>query len=368
MIRTHRSTAPSPTALVAALGLVAVLPGVADASGYYLLEADLRAGAVEGPLAEGGLGVALYADELTAVGTIGDAAETGGRRAKEWWIESRSLGPLMGTLPPAMQAAGFDEEVRAGRKNLWIPFRSWAFGSDYTTGRWLEWDASHHLLANLASLTRVSHRSLLFGPTIGVGLNLSWWEGWRGNDERLINTGKITAEAGWIAGVCLADTVYTQARLLTWIDAFGIHQRQLRFAGVAGFTGAELGVPLGLELHWELERGDDSVDTLPRAHHTVMVAATWRLMPKASTVDSQAVLDALRGLETSDDEQRSAPLDDEPEAGDASPDEPPERPPESDAAGPADEPGSAAPQPDPTPPAPPQGDESEGPAPQGPPL
>jgi len=294
--------------LAAVLGMATVGSSRAQAAGFYLLEADLKAGVSEGPLAEGGLGLSLYSDELAAWVTIGDSAQTGGRRVKEWWLESRSLGPVMGALPPSMQAAGFTEEERVGRENLWIPFRTWAFGADYTTGRWLQWDYSHHLLCNLASFTRASHRSLLFGPTLGLGVRLDWWEGWRGNDTQLINTGKVTVEGGWIAGVCLGDLSYAQARLLTWLDVFGDHQHQLRFAGVLGLTGIERDVPLGLELQWELERGDDTVDIQPWATHTVMLAATWRMMPKTSRLDADAFLEALQGGEDEPARERSEPL------------------------------------------------------------
>ena len=301
---------PLPRSITAALVFAAAgtLPHRATASGYYLLEAEARGGVTEDQRAEGGLGLSLYSDELSAWFTLGDSTVDGGRRMKEWWFESRTLGPIMGTLPVSMAAAGFDEPARPGTKQLWIPFRSWRFGSDYSTGRWLEWDASGHLLANLGYLTRVSHRSLMFGPTLGVGANLTWWEGWRGNDTMLINTGKITAEAGWLAGLSLADAAYFQARATGWVDAFGLHQRQLRVAGVLGFQGASLGVPLGLELQWTWERGDDTVDLQPATSSTVMLAATWRLMPRSDRMDTEAIFEALQDLATPDGEDRSSPL------------------------------------------------------------
>ncbi len=312
-------------------GLAALLlaPAAAQGSGYYLFEADLRAGSVEGAQWEGGLGLSLYSDELEALATIGDPDLGGGRRVKEWWLASRRLGPIMGNLPATMRAAGFAEEIRLGKQQLWIPFRSWSFGSDYTAGQWLEWDASHHLLVNLAALTRINHSSLLFGPTLGAGVNLSWWEGWRGNDDQLIATGKITAEAGWIAGICLADVGYTQARLLGWVDAFGIHQRQLRFVGVLGVSGVELGLPLGLELHWEFERGDDTVDTLPAASHSLMLAATWRLMPPRGEERKDALMDALRALPEAGGAERSVPLPSEDPARTQAEEEPEGDPPNS---------------------------------------
>ena len=362
--RQRRHTILRPI-LACALWTGALAPGGARASGYYLLEADLRAGVAEGPTAEGGLGLSLYSDELAAWVTVGDDSVSGGRRVKEWWIESRVLGPVMGTLPPSMAAAGFDEPTRVGKANLWIPFRSWSFGADYTTGRWLEWDASHHLLLNLTALTRFSHRRLLFGPTVGIGANLTWWEGWRGDDSRLINTGKISAEAGWVAGFCLGDVSYAQARLLTWVDAFGLHQHQLRFAGVLGVTGIERGVPLGIELQWELERGDDTVDALPGASSTVSLAATWRLMPSNTRVDPKAVIKALEGIEAAP-EDRSPPLpltEPEPEP-EPEPELEPEPEPEPEAAADTDTapPAAGPPEDDDTDPEPP-GSEPTGPHP-----
>jgi hypothetical protein len=307
-----------------AAGVFAVLAAVprhARASGYYMLEGDLRGGVTESGALETGAGVSLYSDELQAWVSLGEPAIDGGRRIKEWWLDSLALGPTMGTLPSSMQLAGFEEPDRVGRQALWIPFRSWRFGSDYTTGRWLEWDASAHVLINTAVLTRRSPRSILFGPSVGVGANLTWWEGWRGNDSRLINTGKLTAEAGWIAGICFGDVAWTQARLLAWVDAFGLHQHQLRLQGQLGVTGVELGLPLGLELSWIMERGDDTVDLLPEQTSTVMLGLSYRVMPRSTPPDAQEILETLRSSAEGAGTDRSARLDDAPstEASEAEP-------------------------------------------------
>ncbi len=356
------------------LGLAALLlgPGSARAAGYYLFEADARGGVTESGAAEGGIGVSLYSEELDSWVTMGDTSTDGGRRVKEWWLASHRNGPVMGVLPPTMAAAGFEEPERSGEEQLWIPFRSWRFGSDYSAGRWLCWDASSHLLLNLGSALRVSHRSLLFGPSVGVGAELTWWEGWRGNRDQLINTGKITAEAGWIAGVALGDFAYGQARLLAHVDAFGDHQHDLAFTGLVGLTGAERGLPLGLELSWELHRGNDTVDTLPGRSSVVMLGVSYRLMPSSGDDDAEDILEALRQAAAAREvgQQSSAPLEPEPtDSGPEDPEtsapdpeeEPPEEPedesaepaPSTDAA-PDTEPGGAAPSPPPRGPVGPQ--------------
>ncbi len=288
-------------------------------TGFYLMEASLLGAVNEQQGMEGGVGLSLYSDELGAGLTMGAADLDGGHRVKEWWFDSRPLGPVMGTLPPSMRAAGFDEPLRQGRANVVIPFRSWRFGADHTTGHWLEWDASAHVLLNLGGFLSVSHSVLQFGPTAGVGANLSWWQGWRGNEDGLINTGKITAEAGWIAGYCANNLFYVQARLLAHVDAFGIHQHKLALDAVMGISLVERGLPLGLELRASFDHGNDTVDLAPATAYTLGGAISYRLLPRPPSSHPEGLLDAFRGALEATAPAEPPPADTPEAAADSSP-------------------------------------------------
>ena len=249
----------APTLLLAA----ALAAAPARSAGFHLLKVEGLAGTSEQASVEAGLGVSLYSEELAAWLTLGHPELDQGHHVKEWWVESRYRGPVMGTLPAAMEVAGFEEPAREGWANVLVPFRSWRFGADHTTRHWLEWDWGQHVAFNFAGLTDTSHRQLLFGPTLGLGLNLTWWEGWKGDFARITNTGKITAEAGWVAGFTVNDTYYAQARALGHYDAFGVHQVNLNLSGLVGFFLGQAGIPLGLEISGELDHGDDTWDGLP---------------------------------------------------------------------------------------------------------
>jgi len=135
-----------------------------------------------------------------------------------------------------MESLGFEEPERVGRARIFIPVRSWRLGADNTTGRWLDWRWSGHGLVNLAATWGADPRTRIFGPSVGAGVDIAWWQGWRGRDEGLVNTGKLTLEGGWIAGFVVHDTFYTQVRLQARYDAFGIHQADLGVIGLAGFS------------------------------------------------------------------------------------------------------------------------------------
>ncbi len=271
-------------------------PHAASAAGFHLVKVDGLYGTSELDAAEAGLGVSLYSEELSGWITMGSVQHARDHRVKEWWFESRYRGPVMGTLPASMEAVGFEESERSGWAAVLVPFRSWRFGSDHSSQHWLEWDWSNHVVANLPGLWGRSHRSVLFGPTLGAGVNLTWWEGWKGYDEHLVNTGKVTAEAGWLAGVTFDDVVYSQARALLHYDAFGTHQHNLNLSAMAGVFLGRLGIPFGLEIAGELDRGDDTWDTNPATIYSLRAALSYRMVPRDPEESIDSLLESLREI------------------------------------------------------------------------
>ncbi|MFH1467787.1 MAG: hypothetical protein ABIO70_25600 [Pseudomonadota bacterium] len=287
------SLGPRLPFLAAAL-LCGAGPATARAAGFHLAKADLLGGISESGQIEAGLGLSLYSEELAGWVTFGDPAFDGGHRVKEWWFESRVRGPVMGTLPLSMETLGFEEPERVGRASLFMPVRAWRLGADHTTGRWLDWRWSGHGLLNTAAAWSADPRSLLFGPSLGLGVNLTWWQGWRGNDEKLINTGKLTLEGGWIAGFVLHDLFYTQVRLVARYDAFGVHQAELGVLGLTGLSLEQKGLPLGLELSGHLSHGDDTVSLRTATSWTVRIGLCYRLMPRPPDHRGGDLLETVR--------------------------------------------------------------------------
>ena len=282
------------TLLFSAALLASVDTGTARAAGFHLAKADLLGGVSEDGQPEAGLGLSLYSEELSGWVTFGRPAVDDGHRVREWWLESRPRGPVMGTLPLPMEALGFEEPERVGRARVFLPVRSWRLGADHTAGRWLAWRWSGHGLLNLAGTWGADPRALLFGPSLGGGVDLTWWQGWRGNEEKLINTGKLTLEGGWIGGFVLRDSFYSQVRLVGRWDAFGIHQRELGVLGLAGVSLLPVGLPLGLEVSGHLEHGNDTVDLGTATTWTLRLALCYRLMPRSPGEKGGGLLDGVR--------------------------------------------------------------------------
>ena len=225
--------------------------------------------------------------------TLGDPSLDDDHRLKELWLECRYRGPVMGTMPFAMVMALEDDEADKAPGPFVVPFRFWRIGVDHTSRRNGEWDWSDHLAFNVPGLFHRDPRRLLFGPTVGFGLNLTWWERWKDVADYTVNTGKVTAETGWVLGFDADNTLFAQARATAAVDLFGIHQSSLNMSGIAGFFLGRWHVPLGMEITAEMDRGNDTWDTLSHSTWSARAALVWRFLPDAPEPDLEDLLKAM---------------------------------------------------------------------------
>jgi len=248
---------------------MALLAAPAHAAGYHLLEVDAIYGAAEptGGQAtsrltesppEAGFGLYPISDQFGFWITFGDPDESGdghGHRVKEWWIDGSWYGYPLGAPPPRIEA---DPDLETP---FIVPMTWGRMGTDHTTRRSFVFDESYHLMLSLPGFWEVQPRQFHFGPTVGAGVNLTWWDRWKDTADTVVNTGKITGEAGWALGATWHDALFGQARATFHYDLFGIHQTNLGVAGVVGFFLGRLGKPFGFEVKGELDRGNDTVTT-----------------------------------------------------------------------------------------------------------
>ncbi len=227
---------------------------------------------------------------------MGDPALDEGHRVKEWWLRSHFRGPVMGSLPDSMLLAGAESDESTSSGSIIVPYRFWSFGTDHTTMRKLEWDWSSHIALNAAGFSGVDPSFLLFGPSLGFGLNLTWWDQWKSVTGKTINTGKITAEAGWIAGFSINDTLYAQGRATGHFDLFGTHQVNMNLSGIAGFSLARFRVPFGLELAAERDSGDDTFDTRKASSYSLHASIHYRLLPSSPDPQLKVLMDSMRDV------------------------------------------------------------------------
>lgn len=245
------------TPLLPLLSLLTAAP--AEAAGYDLFKLEGRYGSSEQGAIEAGFGLFVVSDQLGFWLTLGEK-DAGGRGRgsllKEWWLEGSWFGYQLG-IPPVDELKL--DKKRIVRPTLLFPY-GWArFGQDRTTGRLLAFEGSQHLAMSIPGAWDKDARLVHFGPTAGFGLHLGWWDQWRDISPTTVATGKVTAEAGWIAGASWREILYGQARFTGRYDLFGVHQTAAGLAGVAGFFLGPLGEPLGLELKGELDVGNDNV-------------------------------------------------------------------------------------------------------------
>jgi len=248
----------------------------AQAAGYHVLKADVHHGQSSAGSEETGFGFSLYSDEFATSFTYG-APNDDERRLRDAWIGGSWWGPVMGVVPTdfADLEERYDDLSRRRVRGL-MPYRFWRFGSNAEERRNLSWDWSTHTVFNLPGAFGADRRRLLFGPTVGFGLNLTWWDQWRDSTDRIINTGKVTGEAGWIAGLAWQD-VYAQGRITSSVDLFGQHQWSTNLAAIAGILLRK--VPFGLEFQGELTRGNDTVDLAERTVWKALLALQFRVLP-----------------------------------------------------------------------------------------
>ena len=248
----------------------------AQAAGYHVLKADVHHGQSSAGSEETGFGFSLYSDEFATSFTYG-APNGDERRLRDAWIGGSWWGPVMGVVPTdfADLEERYDDLSRRRIRGL-MPYRFWRVGSNADERRNFSWDWSTHTAFNFPGAFGADHRRLLFGPTVGVGLNLTWWDRWRDSTDRIINTGKVTGEAGWVAGAAWQE-VYAQARITSSVDLFGQHQWSTNLAAIAGILLSK--VPFGLEFQGELTRGNDTVDMEERTVWKALLALQFRVLP-----------------------------------------------------------------------------------------
>jgi hypothetical protein len=316
----------------------------ANAAGYRLFEAGGLYGtgspsivepSVYTSLGEGdqpveaGFETSIFSDALVYWMTFGDRS-TDGHRVKEAWLESHHYGPQLGRSP--LQSLT-EEESR--KLPPWLEGIGWfRIGADHTVRKSFEVDASRHFMLTVPGFWDVPSERFHFGPTAGLGWNVTWWENWKDRTDKTVSTGKITAEVGWVLGAYGWETVFVQARTTFHYDLFGIHQKQLKLAAITGLYLDRINLPLGIHFSGELDRGNDTVTTELLEWWSARVALVYHVVPRVRDPSVEEMLETLESLqqlptepppplETVPDEP-AAPEEEMPEAPDEPADETPD--------------------------------------------
>ena len=264
--------------------LVALLAPLlsAHAAGFHFVRAEAIGGVTDG-VPEGGVGVSAFSDATCGWITFGDPANDGAL-VRAWRLESAWSGPELGVVPRL-----FRELVEPYAVPFAVPWVQAHLGGDAAAGKHLTADLSGHHLLNVPGFWGVDPRRAYLGPSLGLGLNGTWWRGWRDVADGVVMTGKVTGEAGLLAGVTVRDTWYAQARAVVHVDLFGLHQSNLGLAAVTGFFLDRAGLPVGLELRGELGRGDDTASTRRETRWAARAALFWKLAPPFQTKLEEAI-------------------------------------------------------------------------------
>ena len=248
----------------------------AEAAGFHFARAEVIGGMTEG-VPEGGVGASVVSDVLNGWITFGDPA-VDGHLVRAWRIDSSFHGPVLGVVPPTFRGLVRPHDVRFA-----VPWFQGHLGGEAAAGKLVEADVSGHYVLNVPGFWNVDPRHAYIGPSAGLGLNGTWWEGWRGAPDGVVMTGKATGEAGFLAGVTVRDTWYAQGRAVLSLDLFGAHQKNLGVAAETGVFLDRVGVPVGVEVRGELDRGNDTVTTLPATRWAVRLGLFWKLTPPFQT-------------------------------------------------------------------------------------
>ncbi len=257
------------------LALLALLP-TADAAGFHFLRADVIGGVTAG-VPEGGVGASAVSDALAGWITFG-SPRLDGHVVRAWRFESSFHGPVIGVVPRAFRGLVDPYDVPFA-----VPWVQGHLGGDAAAGKLVEADVSGHYVLNVPGFWQVDPRIVYVGPSAGLGLNGTWWQGWRDQPEGVVMTGKVTGEAGLLAGVTVRDTWYAQARAVASLDLFGVHQSNLGVAGVTGVFLDRVGLPIGFEVRAQLDRGDDTASTRAETRWSMRASLFWKLTPPYQT-------------------------------------------------------------------------------------
>jgi hypothetical protein len=265
------------------LAVLFVTAPSAEAAGFHFFKVEGLATVASAGDYAGGVGLSPFSDLFHGWVTFGDPAGDG-RIVREGWIESRRLGPVLGVVPPDF------EDMVPHRANAWIvPWSTWRAGGNADQRRSFELAFAQHAIVNGLAFAGADPRRAFVGPDLGVGLEGTWWRGWKDVDGANVMTGKLTGQAGLAAGVTVRDTWYAQARSTARIDLFGAHQTQWLTAGDMGIFLDRVGVPFGVEVRGELELGDDNVHARDEARWSALAMVYWKLTPPFQTRIEEAV-------------------------------------------------------------------------------
>ena len=249
----------------------------AEAAGFHYVRAEAIGGLGDGEIAEGGVGASLISDIARGWITFGDPARDG-HVVRAWRVSSAADGPVLGLVP-----RDFRGLVRPYDVPFVLPWLHGHVGGDALARKHVEAEVAGHYVLNVPGFWEVDPRRAHLGPTAGLALNGTWWDEWRDEPGPAVMTGKVRGEAGLVGGVTARDTWYAQAHAVASLDLFGIHQVNVGVAGVTGLYLARLGVPLGVEVRGELDRGNDTVTTRPETHWSLRTLLFWKLAPPFQT-------------------------------------------------------------------------------------
>lgn len=263
------------------MGLAVSQP--AAAAGFHFFKVEAIGGVNSAGEAGAGLGFSTFSDLLHLWATVADPA-LDGPIVREAWLESRTAGPVIGVVPPA-----FGDLVRPYDNSLLVPWGSFTLGGEAATHTAFTTSWAQHLVLNLPGLAHADPRRLYAGPSVGLGLNGTWWHDWKDLPDNPVMTGKLTGQGGFVAGATLRDTVYAQARATGRLDLFNDHQRELVVMGVTGLSLERVGVPFGVEVTGELDLGNDNVHASDATTWKTHALLYWKLTPPFQTRLEEAV-------------------------------------------------------------------------------
>lgn len=261
------------------------------AAGYHFFRAEAVTSVHEGSDPAAGVGLSAFSDATRAWIAFGSPKE--GPVVREGWIESAAIGPVIGVVPSA-----FSDIVDPYRNALVMPWTRIRVGGEAATRRTFSVDATEFGVLNLAAFGGHDPRRAYAGPTVGLGVNATWWRDWRDSAGDNAMTGKITGQGGLVAGVTARDSWYGQTAILGRFDLFGVHQKAASAEIATGVCLLRAGVPLGVELAGQAEVGDDNVQGRIGTDWSATGTLYWRVAPRPRTRIDELVDARLREMAT----------------------------------------------------------------------
>jgi hypothetical protein len=304
--------------LVLILLVVSLASPSARAVGYHLLKVDVSGGVSQddatdvpkdpGALRpEAGFGVSMVSDEMLFRMAFSSREPGASYQVREWWLESEPRGPVLGRVPDWLHGPGRSDGVGEGIVDPFRPFSTWRIGGARSADKVFDWAFSRQMLLNLPGFLGAHSRVLQLGPTLGLGLDLTWWDPWKGNPGT-INTGRVSGQLGFVTGFSWRDAIYWQSWARFSRDLFGLHQSHLNLRGIVGFSMKKLRVPVGLELMADFEEGNDTSDTLFARSWSARGALVWRMSGSPTDREMERMVEGLRGMMEREEPNPENPL------------------------------------------------------------